>query len=74
VKEQNLYIRSRHIWLHGCVELLRDDDAADFFYAAQSCCTITIEARDNDSDKLAAPVLSQGTQENCNHVGLSPKL
>jgi hypothetical protein len=52
VKEQNLYIRLGHIWLHGCVELLRDGDAADFFYAAQSCCTITIEARDNDSDKL----------------------
>src|SRR6202011_6406835 len=63
-----------HIWLHGCVELLRDSDAADFFYAAQSCCTINIEARDNDSDKFSVPVLRQGMQENCNHVGPALRL
>jgi hypothetical protein len=59
------YCALRHAWLHGGVELLRNGDAADFLYTAQSCCTITIETRDNDSDKLAVPVLRQRTQENC---------
>ena len=63
----------RHIWLPGCVELLRDGNAPHFFYAAQRCRPITIIARDNDSDKFAVPVLRKGTQKNRNHVGPSPE-
>ena len=51
------YRASRHIWLPGCVELLRDGDAPHFLYAAQRRCPIAIIAGDNDSDEFAAPVL-----------------
>ena len=47
---------------------------AAFAIQGRSGCSITIIARDNDSDKLAAPVLRQGTQKNRNHVGPSSRL
>ena len=57
--------------LAGRVGLLRDGNAAHFFYAAQRRCPIAIIARDNDSDKFSAPVLGEGTQKDGNDVGPS---
>src|ERR1700685_3300307 len=51
------YSALRHIRLASCVELLRDRGAPRFSYAAQRCSAIAVIARDNDSDKFAAPVL-----------------
>ena len=64
----------RHIRLPGRVKPLCDGNAPYFLYGAQRRCSISIIARDNHSDKLAGPVLRQGTQKNRNHVGPSPGL
>lgn len=53
------YRTFRHIRLLGRIELLRDGNAADVFYAAQRRCSIAVEAGDDHGDDLAVPIFGQ---------------
>jgi hypothetical protein len=67
------YCARRHIGLASGLEFLRNSRATCIFDTAKRICTIPVISRYDDGNKLAVPMLCQGSQKHRDNIEPSPR-